>query len=373
MKLRSAIAIACVVAMGATVGIGGLASATAPAPVAGSQIQTFSSSTSLCGITTDDSGNVYTADGSTGAVYELPGGTGSPVSLGSVTADGSYQSIKYHDGFLYVTAWATSAVYRLDLSNVGAGFTAFITAGLNHPQDMAWDAAGNIYVTNYSGSVVVSTASSAGGTATDLGVTGLAKPEGILILGSTIYLLDNVTYQLFTVPLAGQQAATPNTTLPTMQYPWYLAANSAGDLFVDDLAHGIVVVPVDGSTPYWMTTTGVTLSYPTGIVWHDSNLYVGDYAAGTYSANLVYKLDVSPLDPTTTTTTTTSTTTTSGAPVTTAHSTSSSVTVSSGAVLATTGLNTLMLGGLGAALLLLGIAGTTSLRRRVHRPKPQTS
>ena len=276
------------------------------------------------------------------------------MSLGSVIGDTSYQSIQYHAGFIYITVWSTSKVYRLDLSNVGAGFTAFISAGLNHPQDMAWDAAGNIYVTNYSGSVVVSTASSAGGTATDLGVTGLAKPEGILIIGSTMYLLDNVTYRLFTVPLAGHQAATPNTSLPTMQYPWYLAANSAGDLYVDDLAHGIVVVPADGSTPYWMTVTGVTLSYPTGVVWHDGFLYTGDWASGTYAANVIYKLAVGPTAPVTTPPTTHPTTTLAGTPTTVAS-------------LASTGLSTPALSGLGALLVLLGASGAIAMKRRANR------
>jgi serine/threonine-protein kinase len=280
------------------------ASAT-PAASPGVVLVTFPSTANLAGVTLDDSGNVYTADATTGDIYKMAGGTGTPTSLGSVSGDHSYQAIHYHAGYLYVSLWQTSTIYRLDLSNVVGGWSSFITSGINHPQDMTWDTSGNIYITNYSGSSVVATASSSGGAATDLGVTGLTKPEGIVILGSTLYLVDNVNYELFSVPLAGHQVATANTTLPVMSYPWSMSTDSAGNIYIGDYGNGIVEVPADGSTPYFMNVTGVVATEPAGVTWSNGYLYEADVQLSTpYNWDVINKISAPSSTPTTSPSTT---------------------------------------------------------------------
>ena len=366
MKLRQAALGACMLAalVASPFILSASASAT-PAAVTGSSVWTFPVGTALCGVTADPGGNIYAIDQTTGLVNKFLGGSGRPQTLGTVPSDTSFQSLHYHDGFLYVTVWTTSKVLRLDLGNAAAGWSPFVTAGIEHPQDMAWDSAGNIYVTNYTGSAVISTAGPSGGTATDLGVRAVIKPEGLVIVGSTIYLVDNQTYGLFSVPLAGNQAATAITTLPTMQYPWYVAVNEVGDLYVDDLLHGIVVVPADHSTPYWLATTGVSFNVPSGIVWSNGNLFVGDSAPGTYSANLLNRFDVGGFTPTTTSTTavvTTSspaTSTTEGASV-----GATSITSGSTPELAATGTNVVELGVVGGVLVMAGTLGWAVANRR---------
>ncbi len=339
-----------------------LASDVSATPVAspGVAVVTFPASANLAGVALDDSGNLYTADQSTGEIYEIAGGVGTPTSLGSVSGDHSYQAIRYHAGYLYVSLWQTSTIYRLDLSNVAGGWSSFITSGINHPQDMTWDTSGNIYITNYSGPSVVATASSSGGAATDLGVTGLTKPEGIVILASTLYLVDNVNYELFSVPLAGHQVATANTTLPVMSYPWSMSTDSAGDIYIGDYGNGIVEVPADGSTPYFMNVTGVVATEPSGVTWSNGYLYEADVQLSTpYNWDVINKISA----PSSTPTTSPSTTPTTTSPA----SNSTPVLVASSTTLAATGINLNFLLGVTAVLAVFGGVGVFEAQRRRRR------
>ncbi len=137
------------------------------------------------GIAEDGSGNLYVADKGTGNVIEVPGGTGTPVTLASgltnphgVTVDAA--------GNVYVSSDNQVAEYP-----AGGGAAIQMGTGYRTPQDVAVDASGTVYVADTGNAQIVRVA--AGGQSQSvLTVTGLVAPHGITVdTAGDLYVSDS--------------------------------------------------------------------------------------------------------------------------------------------------------------------------------------
>jgi len=162
----------------------------------------------------------------------------------------------------------------------GGAASSFIggNALLNNPLAVAFDGAGNFYVTNDGDSWVIKYTSSS-----DTGTRWVQVPGGvgladIVYRNGTLYVA-HATGTIWTIPTSGPGAGTASPlsiTGASIANPVGLTFDSAGDLFVTDQSGG-AVYKISTSGAASLYASGAPLSAPAGIVADPAgNLYVAN-------------------------------------------------------------------------------------------------
>lgn len=260
--------------------------------------------TAPAGVAVDKVGNVFIADSSAGAVYELAGGSGSPIPIGSgwstptgvavdaagnlfVADSGSRSVIEIPvmgtalnpsaqvvvaDQLSLPIAIATGPLGSLYIAQAGVlgryaqrGMLSYVltdtlsTAYLK-PRALAVDPSGNVFVADEATGQVVKIASVAGTTTTV--ASGLTTPTGLATdAAGNLFLADSGTAQLVRIPnVSGTLDYAAAVPASTVTAPFAVAADASGNLIVSDSAAPSVyrVQRTSASVQFGYVSQGVT-------------------------------------------------------------------------------------------------------------------
>jgi serine/threonine protein kinase, bacterial len=194
------------------------------------------------GIAVDTADNIYLADTLNNRILKLPAGSTAEVEVpfpdldqpDSVAADGA--------GNVYVTAWNT-ALSRHKVLELPAGSASPVELAttLVDPQDVATDNTGAVYVADKGSQVFKYAAGST--TPVELPFNGLNGPDGVAIdTAGNVYVADYNNSRVLEL-LAG---TTTQVTLPFtgLRHPVHLAADNAGNVYVSDTEGGTGITRV---------------------------------------------------------------------------------------------------------------------------------
>jgi sugar lactone lactonase YvrE len=177
------------------------------------------------GVAIDGAGNVFYTDYNAGTVNELLGGTGTPILIAT---EPSPEGLAFDaQGNLYVVVSGNQNVVKL-LAGSFAPSTTYGT-GLAHPQSVAVDASGNVYITDRDGNQAVVVTPD--GTTQNTIATGITTPAGITLdAAGNIYIavIGSAELEEFA---AGTY--TP-TTLGSFVQPAFVALDPRGNVLVVD-------------------------------------------------------------------------------------------------------------------------------------------
>jgi sugar lactone lactonase YvrE len=241
------------------------------------------------GLAVDGAGDLFVADGGNNRIVEVPAGGGAAIAI-----DPTVNGIGLN-GPLGMAGGGAGDLFIADLNNnrvveVPAGGGAAIAIGptvsggsLNAPSGVAVDGAGNLFIANLDCICVVEIPVG-GGEAIEIGPVvngvGLENPWGLAVDGmGNLFIADfnlvsptqpAIGNRIVEVPAGGGAATAIDPTVNDegLSYPWGVAVDGAGDLFIADEANGRVVeVPAGGgaATAIDPTVNSEGLSFPYGV------------------------------------------------------------------------------------------------------------
>ena len=133
------------------------------------------------------------------------------------------------------------------------------TNGLNSPDGIAVDSAGDVFISDYGNNQVVEV--TPGGVQTTVPANGLGGPFGIAVDGAgDVFIADANNSQVVEVTPGGVQTTVPATGL---SYPTGVAVDGAGDVFIADANNSQVVEVTPGGVQTTVPANG--LGYPYGV------------------------------------------------------------------------------------------------------------
>ena len=164
------------------------------------------------------------------------------------------------------------------------GIQSTISSGWIHPQAVAVDGAGNLYVANYptspgasGGSVVKETLTGGSYTQSTIG-SGIVGPTGVAVDGAgNVYIADASVHAVFKeTPTTGGYIQSQLPTLG-MAWPIGVAVDGSGNVYVTEAYDNLVLKEALSGGSYTQSTIVTGLSYPMGIAVDGSgNVYVAD-------------------------------------------------------------------------------------------------
>jgi len=277
---------------------------------AGGSSYTLSNSSFVAAPPSADSVSIQVAGSDLSAVNALLSHNGGQISLSGATG------------------WdANAPAFTSNITVNDAGLKTLVAGGLNDPQGIAVDSAGNVYIADSGDKAVKEVA--AGGRLSSLVSSGLSNPEAIAAYNGNIYIADSGNNSLFEIASGSHSLSTlasglqnlgaiavnkgnlyfvenkavmelaagshsPSTVLSSgLSAPAALAFDSNGDLFIAD-GSSIKELTAGSKTLTTLVSTG--LSNPLGIVIDKAgNLYIADggnnsieeVAAGSHTVSAV--------------------------------------------------------------------------------------
>jgi sugar lactone lactonase YvrE len=177
-------------------------------------------------------------------------------------------------GNLYIANAGSNTVTKV--TPAGAVST-FVSSGLDGPAGLAFDAAGNLYVANFQSSSI-SKVTRAGAVSTFVS-SGLDGPIGLAFdAAGNLYVADFISNTISKVTRAGAVSAFVSNGLIA---PTGLAFDGAGNLYVGSYGDDTIskVTPAGGVSTF--ATSG--LDFPAALAFAAGNLYVASAAGNTIS------------------------------------------------------------------------------------------
>jgi sugar lactone lactonase YvrE len=141
----------------------------------------------------------------------------------------------------------------------GPGTQTSLGSGLNQPQGVAVDAAGDVFISNYGlGKVLKVTP---GGVQTTVPASGLADPYGVAVDGAgDVFIADPTNAKVVKVTPSGVQ-----TTVGSVGYPYGVAVDGAGNVFIVDSANTDVVKVTPSGVQTKVPASGLTNPYDVAV------------------------------------------------------------------------------------------------------------
>ena len=231
-------------------------------------------------------------------------GTYSSATACSIKASFTPSSPGIHYGAIVVLDGSGTVLAKAYLSGKGLGpLAAFLPgtlstvgSGLEGPQGVYADGAGNVYIANTNaspGSVIkVPYSGGAYGTQTTL-TTNTSFPGGVAVDGAgNVYIADYGNNRVDLIPWNGSSYGTQTTVGSGFSSPNSVAVDGSGNVYVADEGNSrIVKIPWNASTATFGTQSAIGSGWnsPTGVaVDAAGNVYVAEYYSGK-----VYQLPVS--------------------------------------------------------------------------------
>ncbi len=147
------------------------------------------------------------------------------------------------------------------------------SAGLSYPQGLAFDASGNLYVSNYFANTISKV--TPGGTVTTFvpASAGLSEPLGLAFdRGGNLYVANRFTNVVSVVTPSG----TVTTLVPAFASPKFLAIDGNDNLYVAEGDNTVSKVTPSGTISTFVTPSTGLLD-PSGLAFDNSgNLYVAN-------------------------------------------------------------------------------------------------
>jgi sugar lactone lactonase YvrE len=168
---------------------------------------------------------------------------------------------------LFVSNAGANAIQRFSTDG-GAG-TLFADTGLNNPQGLAFDVAGNLYVDNFlDGTITKFTAGGVGSTF----ATGLSFPTGMAFDDAgALFVSNGGAFNITHFPAGGGSS----TFAPFSGSPYGMAFDNGGNLYVANFSGSTIRRFTPGGTASVFADTG--LSQPAGLAFDSvGNLYVAN-------------------------------------------------------------------------------------------------
>ncbi|HEV2427793.1 MAG TPA: hypothetical protein VGS61_06210 [Acidimicrobiales bacterium] len=266
-----------IVALAALVTVGWSVSAAEAASTPRAPVSVVASTTydTLYSLTSDSAGHVYAVDYSTGAVLKFNGVFQSPSVIATDTL--APRGVTWHGGLLYISNNNGSIS---TVPATGGTLTTLVAApsvsgGEAAGQQLSWDSAGNLYVSNYNNNVIGMVAPGAS-TETTLGLhlPTACDPFGTLIYAKTLYVACYGTGKLVkaAMPITPGELTTVVPT-PRLTDPGEMVMDAHHSLYVLSVrSDSLVKVPLTGKATY-VATTGTELYSPWGLAAVGNTLY----------------------------------------------------------------------------------------------------
>jgi hypothetical protein len=230
----------------------------------------------------DSSGNIFAmqyANG-TGSLYRYATPyTGSPTSDAMAPAYANAIVVN-SAGTVFVGSESTVVA---ELTPPYTGAPTYITSGVDYAQGLAVDSSDNLYVANYNSSKLGVYAAGAY-TTQKYSVSLSSAPDGVVRIGSNIYVGEASGIQIFSAPITSS-AATPIATITNGAADVYsVALDGAGDLFAANYGASTITeypAPVTNGEAASVTLSN-GLDEPCGNLTFDANgdLYAINYGSG---------------------------------------------------------------------------------------------
>ena len=236
--------------------------------------KTFYSLNQPTGLALDDGGSLYAANYTNGTIIKvLPGGlTQTTLYKGLNQPMGLYYRAP---STLFVACAGDGTVQRLTLGTQVTGYT--YASGFSIPAGVAFDDAGNMYVTNYGNNTIAKVDLN---NAVSTFAAGLNKPMGIVFTGpaggKTFYVINSGNSSISIVNLGGVVAPY----VSSIDAPKYLISDSAYNLYLTSGNNIIKVLSPSGQSIIYATG----LSNPYGLAIDSAgHVYVSDFDTNTIS------------------------------------------------------------------------------------------
>jgi hypothetical protein len=238
----------------------------------------------------------------TDASADCTTGTYSSATACSIKASFTPSSPGIHYGAIMVLDGSSTVLAKAYLSGKGLGpLAAFLPgtpstvgSGLNAPQGVYADGAGNVYIANTNGNSVIKVPFSGGAYGTQiLLTTNTSFPGGVAVDGAgNVYVADYGNNQVDLIPWNGSSYGTQTTVGSGLSSPNSVAVDGSGNVYVADEGNSrIVKIPWNASTATFGTQSAIGSGWnsPTGVaVDAAGNVYVAEFYT-----HKVYQLPVS--------------------------------------------------------------------------------
>jgi sugar lactone lactonase YvrE len=238
----------------------------------------------------------------TDASADCTTGTYSSATACSIKASFTPSSPGIHYGAIVVLDGSGTVLAKVYLSGKGLGpLAAFLPgtpstvgSGLNGPQGVYADGAGNVYIANTSGNSVIKVPFSGGAYGTPITITtDTGDPGGVAVDGAgNVYVADYDNNRIDLIPWNGNSYGTQIPVGSGFSSPNSVAVDGSGNVYVADEGNArIVKIPWNAGTATFGTQSAIGSSWnsPTGVaVDAAGNVYVAEYYDG-----MVYQLPVS--------------------------------------------------------------------------------
>jgi sugar lactone lactonase YvrE len=209
---------------------------------------TFGTNLTVNAMATDNSANVYVADGTSKSVLEFAPGTtgiGAGVSAAFKTL-GTFNNPSAvavdSIGDVYVADASTGLVTQISPS----GTSKALTTGFTSPMGLVVDALNNLYVSDASAKSITEVGSNFSATRV-IANTGLVSPAGLAIdANANVYVTDPAASAVY---LYNAQSNTRTIATTAAVAPRSVAVDAAGNLLIADSASGsILAVPSNSAS-----------------------------------------------------------------------------------------------------------------------------
>jgi len=208
---------------------------------------------------------------------------------GSITVVDHIPALTYNTPNVYSV---NVAIPTLGPSNSGGtviapglngGTNLSVSPALNGPDGMAFDASGNLYVTNNNGTI---DEFNSGGTSIGTFGSGMTDPVGIVFnAAGDAFVLDASTKKVYEFSSSGSLISTLSVT--GLNNPSAIAINSSGNLYIANTGNNDVLEVNSGTGAIIQTITS-NIYQPTGVAIDNSgNIYVTNaFNFGSFSSTV---------------------------------------------------------------------------------------